>query len=659
MDSSVSYLNAQTGMKKKVLVLAMGMFMVFSSVMVFMNPSDANTASRNIKAPLKVLFDFTKHEDAGNADWRIDGAYSSFADALRNEGFEVDSLGTGSGEIKSSDLSGYSVLVLPEPQNEFTADEKNAILDFVNNGGGLVYIADHKSSDRDNDGWDSWSIWNDNLDFDTTFGITLESTQSGNSGNNEVTDIEQVDILTDNLTSFGSWLGTTMSVSGDAKAAAYQTISGNRLPVLAYATYGNGRVVVHCDSSTFDDGTPDSDNSGDSLSNNWDDYDDATLAVNLVKWAANYSSGGGEGAQELTSHTGKGPYVSYGNGNYLLAFYNGKYVNATIVHSSDGTATQEFNVFNYGSGLRSVYNPDGDNFTVAAYDYSLPNFHKVIMRFVNHDTTLGKFYTVSNDANTSMDVAYGHGKILIVWVNLSREQIKGSFYDTQSAVLGSEFTIATGGAKKYNVAVGYDSLTDKFLVVWTENYDVRGVFVSPDGSIANSVNFPSTPDLRESMLSAAGGDGRFFVSYRNGSFSSAKGIYLYVVDGNGNVESKVVNDNPAEYCGAGDVRWVGDEFMLTFADTRNGNQDVFVRFFDSSGNPIGDEIVVKNSQNSEETPTGYKGNSTMLIAWYDYTSKYVGSKYYPPSTVPEITAILPILILVIAFLVGRRKSKIF
>lgn len=237
---------------------------------------------------IKVLFDFTKSEDAGNADWRIDGAYSNFADALRDEGFIVDSLGTGSGIITEDVLNSYDVFILPEPQNQFTGNERDAIVNFVNNGGGLIYIADHKGSDRDGDGWDSWSLWNDNLDFDSIFKITLESTQSGN-GENEITDIEYVPVLTEGVTSFGSWLGTTMSVGNDAYAAAYQTISNTRRPVMAYTFYGSGRVLVFCDSSTFDDGTPDDDNENDSLNNNWDDYDDSILAVNMVKWVSQQS----------------------------------------------------------------------------------------------------------------------------------------------------------------------------------------------------------------------------------------------------------------------------------------------------------------------------------------------------------------------------------
>ncbi len=40
----------------------------------------------------RILFDLTKHEAAGNSDWRIDGGYSEWADALKKLGFEVSSL---------------------------------------------------------------------------------------------------------------------------------------------------------------------------------------------------------------------------------------------------------------------------------------------------------------------------------------------------------------------------------------------------------------------------------------------------------------------------------------------------------------------------------------------------------------------------------------
>ena len=83
-------------------------------------------------AQKKALFDNAHAETAGNSDWVIDG-------------------NTGN----TYDLANYDVLVLPEPNTVFTAAEKTAIFAFLQNGGGIVAVADHSGADRNNDGWDA------------------------------------------------------------------------------------------------------------------------------------------------------------------------------------------------------------------------------------------------------------------------------------------------------------------------------------------------------------------------------------------------------------------------------------------------------------------------------------------------------------------------
>ena len=85
-----------------------------------------------------VLFDIGKREDAGNADWRIDGAYSSWADALKKQGYTVDSL---DGRVSRECLKEASVLVIPEPQNPFNSKESEAIYNFVKNGKEQIQIS--------------------------------------------------------------------------------------------------------------------------------------------------------------------------------------------------------------------------------------------------------------------------------------------------------------------------------------------------------------------------------------------------------------------------------------------------------------------------------------------------------------------------------------
>jgi len=168
----------------------------------------------------KFLFDATKYENAGSADWQIDadgtesvpiytggttvetkaqriptpsytgitsttaetywkGALSSWAVALVKDGELVETLPVGTAitygnSSNPQDLSNYDVYVVVEPNRLFTTAEKTAIMNFVANGGGLMMVADHTAattggtdsngynpSDRDGDGYDSPRVWND------------------------------------------------------------------------------------------------------------------------------------------------------------------------------------------------------------------------------------------------------------------------------------------------------------------------------------------------------------------------------------------------------------------------------------------------------------------------------------------------------------------
>ncbi|NII85986.1 MULTISPECIES: hypothetical protein [unclassified Pedobacter] len=168
----------------------------------------------------KFLFDASKFENAGSADWQIDadgtesvpmytggttvelkaqrfptpsytgitastpetywkGAMSAWAIELVKRGELVETLPAGTaityGDTSNpQDLKNYDVYVVIEPNKLFTASEKTAIMNFVANGGGLMMVADHTAattagtdangynpSDRDGDGYDSPRVWND------------------------------------------------------------------------------------------------------------------------------------------------------------------------------------------------------------------------------------------------------------------------------------------------------------------------------------------------------------------------------------------------------------------------------------------------------------------------------------------------------------------
>ncbi|WP_420708535.1 hydrolase [Streptomyces sp. ERV7] len=283
--------------------------------------------------PHRVLFDNSKAETAGNADWIIGtsqpdplgqkaspttekdwtGALSAWGVALQKTGdYSLKTLPSGNtityGTSSALDLQNFDTFVLPEPNVLLSASEKTAVMKFVQNGGGLFMISDHINSDRNNDGADAVEVLNDlmtNNSVDSTdpFGFSIDSLNIGTDNPRAVSN------TTDPVLngSFGKVTGSIIRNGTTAtlkpadnpavKGLVYRTgSSGNTGAFFATSTFGSGRVAFWGDSSPIDDGTG---QSGNTLFNGWDDPagTDAALALNGTEWLAGAagSSGGGDG----------------------------------------------------------------------------------------------------------------------------------------------------------------------------------------------------------------------------------------------------------------------------------------------------------------------------------------------------------------------------
>lgn len=246
--------------------------------------------------PKRFLFDATKAEAAGNADWVIDedsnvpkqiptpaqsnitsstsesywtGALSSWGIGLVKLGQTVETLPSGKtitygSTTNTQDLSKYDVFIVDEPNTRFTTTEKTAIINFVKNGGGLFMISDHTVSDRNNDGWDSPDIWNDLMNSNSVqtnpFGFKIDLTNISQTSTNVTTVTNTItNGSVGNVTSlkFSNGATVTLTSGAAAKGLVWKTGSSQGLTnvLAAYSTYGTGRVVIICDSSPADDGT--------------------------------------------------------------------------------------------------------------------------------------------------------------------------------------------------------------------------------------------------------------------------------------------------------------------------------------------------------------------------------------------------------------------
>ncbi|MBP7702915.1 MAG: hypothetical protein KA126_03410 [Candidatus Hydrothermae bacterium] len=279
----------------------------------------------------RVLFDNTKNETAGNADWVIDhnypypqpvnpsgptdwdGAISSWGYALYLLGYEVITLlpsygityGNSSNPL---DLSNFDVFVMVEPQNVLADDEVAAILGFMANGGGFFMVADHNSSDRDGDGWDSPRVFNHAFEsyLGVHFNVTGERPNSFSGASTNVLHDEGNSIYNGSfgmVQSLGFWSGTcaTLDTSINYSASGLVWVPGAEQDcdsiMFFYGYYGNGRFAGLGDSSPCDDGTGDLQ---DNLYDNWSMYSDSVIILNATLWLM-----GGEAAIPESVHEGK------------------------------------------------------------------------------------------------------------------------------------------------------------------------------------------------------------------------------------------------------------------------------------------------------------------------------------------------------------------
>ncbi|HVP38627.1 MAG TPA: Ig-like domain-containing protein, partial [Candidatus Saccharimonadales bacterium] len=292
----------------------------------------AGLAASGSATPKKALFDYTKNETAGQADWIIDthmptpspaqsgitpgtpesywlGGISAWGVTMVKRGYTVATLTSSYGITYGNssnpyDLSNYDVFIIPEPQNPFSAAETTAIYAFLRNGGGIVAVGDHNSSDRDSDGWDSPRIYNA-LDPNHVLGVHWQVTGEGNNNVSQVsTNVATspgdsliygpagtvANLSFHNGDTMVLYPGTNPSVRGEVWMNGVSQSSTSQV-MAASAVYGNGRIVFVCDSSPMDDG---SGQSGNSLYTGWTEAGttDSTVFMNAALWVTRRDAAG-------------------------------------------------------------------------------------------------------------------------------------------------------------------------------------------------------------------------------------------------------------------------------------------------------------------------------------------------------------------------------
>ncbi|MFC0542194.1 hypothetical protein [Kutzneria chonburiensis] len=431
----------------------------------------------------RVLFDSSKAETAGNADWIIStsqpdplkqdstpssdkdwtGALSSWGIALQKTGqYTLDTLPAGNtityGSTSNAlDLSHFDEFVLPEPNIRLSSSEKTALLKFVQNGGGLFLISDHTGSDRNNDGWDSPAIINDimtsnGVDNTDPFGFSVDLKNISTDHPVAISDSSNP-VLNGSFGTVKHSLianGTTFTLkpadNPAVKGLLYLSTSspGNTNATFVTSTFGQGRVAIWNDSSPIDDGTGES---GKTLYNGWTDStaNNAALALNATAWLA------GSGTTTPPSGNCASPGQKLANPGFEsgTTSWSGNATIGTAATPHTGTSAAAFD----GQGVA---------------------------------TTNTESQTVSIPAGCSASLSF--------WLHVSTaETTTSSKYDTFAVAVGST-TVATfsnldaaSGYQQHSVdlsAYAGQSVTIKFT--GAEDYEKQTTFVLDDTALTAS-----------------------------------------------------------------------------------------------------------------------------------------------------------------------------
>lgn len=138
---------------KRLLLLGLSSLLLASCA-----PQVSKFASQpNAKAD--VLFDASHGETAGEADWVIDGGFSSFANMIQKLDLKVTST-KYEDEITYDKLKNYKVFVMPEPNIPLKSSEQEALLKYVKAGGSVMMISDHYNADRNLNRFDASEVFN-------------------------------------------------------------------------------------------------------------------------------------------------------------------------------------------------------------------------------------------------------------------------------------------------------------------------------------------------------------------------------------------------------------------------------------------------------------------------------------------------------------------
>jgi len=285
-----------------------------------------------------------------------------------------------------------------------------------------------------------------------------------------------------------------------------------------------------------------------------------------------------------------------------------------------------------------AYDSINRRFLVVWYDWRIGPSTDIYGQIIRADgTLLGGNFPISTapDGQANVSISYDptNHRFLAAWLdgrNGPNSDIYGQLINTNGTPFGGDFPISIAPNDQWNPSVAYDPATQRFLVVWWDlrngpNSDIYGQLINANGSpfggnlsISTAANGQYNPSVTYDSISQ-----RFLVvwwDWRNGLNSD---IYGQLINADG---TPFGGDFPISTAANGQYNpsvaydSISQRFLAVWDDLRNGpNSDIYGQLINGDGTLLGGDFSISTAPNDQGNPSVAYDSATQhfLVAWED------------------------------------------
>jgi hypothetical protein len=223
-------------------------------------------------------------------------------------------------------------------------------------------------------------------------------------------------------------------------------------------------------------------------------------------------------------------------------------------------------------------------------------------------------------------IVHGGGKLFASVLRLNGSfddpfrgaDLYGAFINSNGSAI-SEFPISVTHADEVGIAAHQNS-TGNFLVAWEDvnatNTSIRSRFVSPSGTLlgSESIAYVGLSGSGISSITSNGSD--FLVAYQS---SIDNNTYVMRINPSGQFlppipinATAIANTNTEPR-----IAFDGTNYLVIWADKRSGDKDIYGRFVNTSGTPLGPVFPIVVRPSCQKDISIVFGGGKYLVTWSD------------------------------------------